>query len=271
MVEYALLLALIVVTSIGVVLSVGNTTSGQFDTVAASLTTSDGSQASQSAGQSGNNGGNNNPTTTTTTTTISNNNGGNNNPTTTTTISNNNGGNNNPTTTTTVANNNGNGSGNGTSSSSTTTTTTVANNGNGNGGGEQAQGPGSSVDSTDTSAGFYWWNDTKKGGEGAWKGSSSYSNDYNRHQYLTLEVTRTMADGSTETETVNSFYIPANGTADYTVWNNELSTNKKGKVKSGVVSIEITVTKIKTSDENWNDVTYDTTGPITTIEAPEAP
>ena len=116
---------------------------------------------------------------------------------------------------------------------------------------------------------FYWWNTTKNGGNGAWKSSVTYENDWFRHQYLTLEVTRVDEKGKRTTSTVKDFYVPAGGSTTFEAWDNELSVNK-GKF-DGVVSVEVRVVSIRTSDEAWKTVSYPTDGPTATVQAPTVP
>jgi Flp pilus assembly pilin Flp len=129
--------------------------------------------------------------------------------------------------------------------------------------------PGSTVAETSASAGYYWWNHTKNGGEGAWKAEVSYQNTWIRHQYLTLEVTRVDDKGNATTTTVKDFYVPANGSSTFTLWENALSVNKS-HVK-GTVSVTVKVTGIRTSDESWNTVTFPGDGSTSVVGAPEIP
>lgn len=94
--------------------------------------------------------------------------------------------------------------------------------------------PGSHVSQASTGADYYWWYQTKNGGEGAWKASVSYENTWIRHQYLTLEVTRVDEKGRTTVTTVKDFYVPANGKSTFELWDNASIVNK-GNVK-GVMS-----------------------------------
>ena len=129
--------------------------------------------------------------------------------------------------------------------------------------------PGSTVADTGFSGSYYWWNDTKHGGEGAWIASVSYHNEWIRHQYLTLEVTRVDERGNRATTTVNGFYVPAGGSSTYESWDNSLKLHK-GDL-TGVLSIEVKVVAIQTSDENWSTVSHTTEGPSTIIGAPQTP
>jgi Flp pilus assembly pilin Flp len=128
---------------------------------------------------------------------------------------------------------------------------------------------GSTVANTSSDSDFYWWNSTKHGGEGAWKASASYQNDWIRHQYLTLEVTRVDDRGRETTTTVNGFYVPAGGSATYELWDNSLKVHK-GKA-TGTVSVSVKVVAIQTSDEGWNTVSYTTEGPSSVVAAPTTP
>jgi pilus assembly protein Flp/PilA len=104
-----------------------------------------------------------------------------------------------------------------------------------------------------------WWNDTKHGGEGAWVASFEFQNDWIRHQYLTLEVSSTDHNGKKSTFTVSNFYVPAGGTATYQAWDNDLEL--KNKKTMGVMSVEVKVVSITTSDENWEQVSYQVESP----------
>ena len=114
--------------------------------------------------------------------------------------------------------------------------------------------PGSEAVVSSTDASFTWWNDNKHGGEGAWRADVEFENDWTRHQYLTLEITRTDERGRTTTSTVNSFYVPANGKATYQLWDNGYEV-KNGNSK-GVVSVEVKVVSVTTADEDWQPITY---------------
>jgi Flp pilus assembly pilin Flp len=129
--------------------------------------------------------------------------------------------------------------------------------------------PGSVVADAGSSGSYYWWNDSKHGGEGAWKASVMYQNDWIRHQYLTLEVTRVDQEGNRSTTTVDSFYVPAQGTSNYESWDNSLRLHKGDF--SGVLSVEVKVVAIRTSDESWATVSYGTDGPTTVITSPQTP
>ncbi len=129
--------------------------------------------------------------------------------------------------------------------------------------------PGSTVSQTSTGADYYWWNQTKNGGEGAWKASVAYENTWIRHQYLTLEITRVDEKGKTTVTTVKDFYVPANGKSTFELWDNALSVNRD-KVK-GTVSVSIEVKGIRTSDESWKTVSFPGDGTISVVEAPKVP
>ena len=129
--------------------------------------------------------------------------------------------------------------------------------------------PGSTVGNTGSTSSYYWWNTTKGGGEGAWKASASYHNEWIRHQYLTLEVTRTDENGKVTTTQVNDFYVPAGGRTTFELWDNTMSVNNS--TVKGVVSVTVKVTAIRTSDEKWQTVSYTTDGPTTVVKAPSTP
>ena len=127
--------------------------------------------------------------------------------------------------------------------------------------------PGSEAVVASTDSSFFWWNSSKHGGKGAWKASVDYQNDHNRHQYLTLEITRTDHKGKTTTTRVNGFYVPANGKATYELWDNNLKVHKEKT--TGVVSVDVKVVSVTTSDQNWNSVTYPQYNKSTTVDAPK--
>ena len=127
--------------------------------------------------------------------------------------------------------------------------------------------PGSEAVVASTNSSFTWWNSSRHGGEGAWKASVDYQNDHNRHQYLTLEITRTDDKGKTTTTRVNGFYVPATGKATYELWDNNLKVHHE-KI-TGVVSVEVKVVSVTTSDQNWKPVTYPQYNKSTTVDAPK--
>ena len=129
--------------------------------------------------------------------------------------------------------------------------------------------PGSLVADAGSSGSYYWWNASKHGGEGAWKASVKYQNDWIRHQYLTLDVTRVDGQGNRSTTTVTGFYVPAQGTSNYESWDNSLRLHKGDF--SGVLSVEVKVVAISTSDESWATVSYATDGAIAVTPRPQTP
>jgi Flp pilus assembly pilin Flp len=132
---------------------------------------------------------------------------------------------------------------------------------------EEATGPPSNP--LGTSSDFTWWNNTKHGGNGAWKASVTYGNETDRHQYLTLEVTSIDEKGRKTTTTVNGFYVAANGSADFSQWDNALKDHK-GRV-TGVVEVEVKVTKIATSDQDWQPFSYDVDDDPVSVLPPSLP
>lgn len=236
MVEYGLLVALIAIVGLASLVSVGNKTSDKFDVVAQGLSHPSVGLSGESAGgeQSGSGSGGSGSGNPTTTTTV---------PPTTTTVP--------ATTTTTVAPTT-------TTTVPATTTTTLSSQ------------PGSVTQLASTDSSFYWWNADKQGGNGAWKASFTYQNDWIRHQYLTIEVTKTDNQGKTTTSVVKDFYVAAGGTSSLDVWDNELDI--KNKKSEGVLTVQVKVLSVRTSDENWQSVSYDLAdGPGTTVSAPSAP
>jgi len=235
MVEYGLMVSLVAVIAIPAVAIVGHETSDRFESVAAASGGEGGGPSDQTPttlGQTGTSqgpGGSGNPGGGGATTTTTQ-------PSTTTTTLP-------PTTTTTLP---------------ATTTTTSA----------PAPG-GSTTVATRTSSDFYWFNKSKNGGEGAWKATVGFKNDWIRHQYLTLEVTRIDATGKRTTTTVTDFYVPAGGSASYDAYDNALKID--GANKTGVVNVEVKVVSIKTADEKWQTMTYTVNGPATAVTAPTIP
>lgn len=127
--------------------------------------------------------------------------------------------------------------------------------------------PGSEAVVSSTNSSFDKWTKTKHGGEGAWRSVVEYQNDHKRHQYLTLEITRTDHKGKTTTSRVNGFEVPADGKATYELGDNNLKLHK-GKT-TGVVSVEVKVVSVTTADETGQSVTYPQDNNSTTVEAPK--
>ncbi|MFP3915463.1 MAG: hypothetical protein ACLFWM_11355 [Actinomycetota bacterium] len=133
--------------------------------------------------------------------------------------------------------------------------------------GEEAD-PRKSARVVDSDGAYYWWNDSGTGGEGAWKAGVTFRNDWIRHHYLTLEVTRTRADGTTSTQTVRDFYVGSGSQSTYEAWDNSLTVD--GDERRGVVEVQVRVVSIRTSDESWQTETHETDGPVVTVAAPGA-
>ncbi len=119
---------------------------------------------------------------------------------------------------------------------------------------------------TASGAEFFWWNSTANGGYGAWKASTTFKNDTNRHQYLDLLVTRIDDKGVASTITVKSFYVPANGSTSYTLWDNQYDLTKG--VATGTVSVTVQVVSVTTSDKNWQPYSYQADANLATVAAP---
>lgn len=253
MVEYALITALIALMSFSAVTLLGEETSGTFDEVSTALENAGGpggSSGSVAVGSEGSDGSGGSGATTSTTTPAATTTSA---PATTTTTL--------PATTTTTA------QATTTTTAPATTTTTAAPTG-GSGGGT----PGGSrptAQSTGTKSAFYWWNADKHGGEGAWTASTTYQNSTDRHQYLDLLVTRVDDKGKTTTLEVKGFYVPANGSTTYTLWDNSLDVHKDN-VK-GTVEVRIDVTSVTTSDENWKSFSYQVDPNPVSVLAPDTP
>lgn len=250
-IEYALITALIALMSFSAVTLLGEETSDTFDEVSEALDTAPGGSGGTIAMGSGGGDDSDGPGATTSTTapaatTTSA-------PATTTTTA--------PATTTTTA------PATTTTTAPATTTTTAAPTG-GSGGGTTA-GSHPTAQSTETESSFYWWNADKHGGEGAWTASTTYQNTTNRHQYLDLVVTRVDDKGNTTTLEVKGFYVPANGSTTYTLWDNTLDVHKDN-VK-GTVEVRIDVTSVTTSDEAWKSFSYQVDSSPVSVLAPDTP
>ncbi|MFZ0626570.1 MAG: Flp family type IVb pilin [Acidimicrobiia bacterium] len=127
----------------------------------------------------------------------------------------------------------------------------------------------SSPTTTGTSSELYEWNSTKQGGNGKWTASVTYQNDWSQPQHLTLEVTKTDEKGKTETITVEDFLVPARANATLDLDDNEITV--KNKKTSGVMTVDVKVTSIRTTDQNGTTVTYPAEGLTGTMSAPETP
>ncbi|MGA7098322.1 MAG: Flp family type IVb pilin [Acidimicrobiia bacterium] len=231
MVEYGLLVALIAIVGLASISMVGDKTDDQFTTIAQGLNSPDGGGSSELSGQSGEDqgGGGSGGSGGEATTTTTTTTP----PPTTTTMP--------PTTTTTIA---------------PTTTTTVA---------VQPSTP----TTAGTSSELYEWNSSKKGGEGVWKASVTYQNDWSQSQYLTLEVTKTDDEGKTETLVIKDFLVPATSNATLALDGNEIAV--KNKKTSGVLTVDVKVTSIRTTDQNGTTVTYPAEGLVGSMSAPDTP
>ncbi len=231
MVEYGLLVALIAIVGLASISMVGDKTDDQFTTIAQGLSSPDGGGSSELSGQSGEDQGGGGS-------------GGSGGGATTTTTTP-------PTTTSTVP-------------ATTTTTTTVPETTT-----TTSAVPPSSPTTAGTSSELYEWNSTKHGGNGEWKASVTYQNDWSQPQYLTLEVTKTDETGKTETLVVKDFLVPATANATLALDGNEITVNNKKT--SGVVTVDVRVTSIRTTDQNGTTVTYPAEGLTGTVSAPETP
>jgi hypothetical protein len=96
----------------------------------------------------------------------------------------------------------------------------------------------------------------------------TFRNDWIRHQYLTLSVTRHHSDGSQTTSTVTDHYVPLNGTSEYALWANPLSASSG--TLSGVVRVSVRVTYVRTSDANWQTYGGSVSGPTASAWNPSA-
>jgi Flp pilus assembly pilin Flp len=125
--------------------------------------------------------------------------------------------------------------------------------------------PETAVTASDGSGKLYWWD--SKAGEGEWVASTTFTNAWERPAYLTVEVTRVMADGKTSKDKVQDLYVPAKGSADFAYWNNAIDTDSKSS--DDVVAVRFEVVQIKTSDLDWKPRTYSVhDGAMSTAIAP---
>lgn len=121
-----------------------------------------------------------------------------------------------------------------------------------------------------TAGDFYWWD--QHNDRGQWTADFTYSNATDRHQYLEILVTRTFADGSTQSQVVHSHYVPAKGSSTMTIWSNDFQESKPGQFPaSNVVKVEATVFKVSTSDQKWNPYSTPTNGPTMVVDVPPRP
>jgi hypothetical protein len=229
MVEYGLLVALIAIVGLASISMVGDRTDDQFTTIAQGLNSPDGGGSAEQSGQSGEDLGGGGSS------------GSGGEATTTTTTP--------PTTTTTTPPTT-------TTTMVPTTTTTVA---------VQPTTP----TTAGTSSELYEWNSSKRGGEGVWKASVTYQNDWSQPQHLTLEVTKTDDEGNTETLVIKDFLVPATSNATLALDGNAIAV--KNKKTSGVMTVDVKVTSIRTTDQNGTTVTYPVEGLIGTVSAPDTP
>lgn len=111
-----------------------------------------------------------------------------------------------------------------------------------------------------------WWDGW--GRRGDWVATYSLSFAYPRLAYLDIEVTRTLANGTTVTHTHPAFYVPGNGTATFELWENPYGATT---APTDVVQVRFRVTSIRTYDANWQEVTYPASGPSGVVNAPAPP
>lgn len=116
-----------------------------------------------------------------------------------------------------------------------------------------------------TSASFNWWNGDQTNGNGAWVAGFTFQNNHDRGQTLDLKIVKTNANGTTTTSTA-SHYVPPNGAATIQVWENNLSVS--GGVRTGVVSVTVTVTKVATHNSAWEPISAGANGTVQKVNAP---
>jgi Flp pilus assembly pilin Flp len=118
-----------------------------------------------------------------------------------------------------------------------------------------------------SSSELYWWDSHNT--KGQWKASVSFSNETNRHQYLTLEVTTIDEKGKAKTTTVKDFYVGAGSSSTFTHWSNDI--DKNGQKVTGVVEVQVRVISVRTSDQNWKTYSYDVNGIPASVTVPALP
>lgn len=111
---------------------------------------------------------------------------------------------------------------------------------------------------------MYWYD--AHGKQGQWVATVAFSNGWERHSYLELEVVRTWGDGRTAKHTVSGFYVPAKGSANLEVFENGVKDN--GNTKDDVVSVTVKVLKVTTSDLQWQPFTTSVTAAPYSVTAP---
>lgn len=121
---------------------------------------------------------------------------------------------------------------------------------------------GSETTVSSSTSSFTTWTPTKQGGTGKWVASVEFDNDWSKDQYLTLEVTRTDEKGKTTTTTVTNFYVPAGGSATYQAGDNDLEI--KNNSKKGVVSVQVKLVSVTSTDAGSQPVTYPPASPTVT-------
>lgn len=135
-----------------------------------------------------------------------------------------------------------------TTTTAPTTTTTVS--------------PEDTLETGSSSATMTSWSKNK----GYWDASVEYGNDWEHDQYLTLLVTEINNKGKTNTITVEDFPVPAGGKATFNHADNDLKKKKWGY--TGVVEVKIEVVSVTTMNQSSEEVSYEVSGEVTTIDAP---
>jgi hypothetical protein len=119
---------------------------------------------------------------------------------------------------------------------------------------------------SDTSNGLEWWNAKWYGGYGEWEAEFTFANDWSEDQVLTMDVTVSNSNGSSDTTTVQVF-VPADSTATHSVGDLWIQ-HVRWRGTSGDEEVSITVTSIATIDGTGAPVSYDTDGPSATVTPP---
>jgi Flp pilus assembly pilin Flp len=113
---------------------------------------------------------------------------------------------------------------------------------------EQAE---TALTATEGSAELYGWDGTAEVGE--WKAETTFTNEWERPSFLTIEVVRVTADGRMSANRVSDVLVPANGTSTFGRWSNIIDTDAR---TVDVVAVRFEVVEIRTSDLDWTPRTY---------------
>lgn len=128
---------------------------------------------------------------------------------------------------------------------------------------------------TKRSSEFNWWNgkSSSTNGEGEWVATFDFANSWIRGQELDLKIVKTYAEGGKtkqKTSWEKGFWVPASSSSTLKLWDNELEVDDAG-APEGVIAVEVTITKIVTSTEDWKKTTSKVDGPMARVELPPLP